>query len=151
MEEGLLAHANPGDQTREQMAHVADLNASMGVMLETTTEVQAHGGPRAKNPGQRLNTLRVAGELGVPFTTGLLIGIGETWRDRAESLLAIRELHERYDHIQEVIIQNVVPNERSSFDQPSVETMRRAVAMARVALPEEVSVRSPRPRARPVN
>jgi FO synthase subunit 1 len=143
LDEGLLPHANPGDQTREQMATVADLNASMGVMLETTAEVQAHGGPRAKNPGQRLATIRTAGELGVPFTTGILVGIGETWRDRAESLLAIRELHERYGHVQEVIVQPVVENERWRGGTPSVETLRRAVAMARVALPESVSVQVP--------
>jgi len=143
LSEGLLPHANPGDQTREQMATVAPVNASMGVMLETTADVRAHSGGRRKTPGQRLNTIEVAGELGIPFTTGILVGIGEDWRDRAESLLAIRELHERYDHVQEVIVQNVVPNERSSFEQPSVETMRRAVAMARVALPAEVSVQVP--------
>ena len=143
LDEGLLPHSNPGDQTREQMATVADVNASMGVMLETTADVDAHAGPRVKNPGQRLNTIRNAGELGVPFTTGLLVGIGEEWRDRAESLLAIRELHERYGHVQEVIVQNVVPNERSSYDRPSVETMRRVVAMARDCLPDEVSVQVP--------
>jgi FO synthase subunit 1 len=143
LEEGLLPHSNPGDQTREQMATVADVNASMGVMLETTADVQAHGGPRSKSPGQRLNTIRVAGELDVPFTTGILVGIGETWRDRAESLLAIRTMHERYDHIQEVIVQNVVPNERWRDDPVPVETMRRVVAMARAALPEDVSVQVP--------
>jgi FO synthase subunit 1 len=143
LDTGLLPHSNPGDQTREQMALVADVNASMGVMLETTADVSAHAGPRVKNPGQRLNTIQNAGELGVPFTTGLLVGIGEGWRDRAESLLAIREMHERYGHVQEVIVQNVVPNERSNFEQPSVETMRRVVAMARDCLPEEVSVQVP--------
>ncbi|WP_436911192.1 7,8-didemethyl-8-hydroxy-5-deazariboflavin synthase subunit CofG [Halosimplex marinum] len=143
IEEGLLPHANPGDQTREQMATVADVNASMGVMLETTADVQAHGGPRAKNPGQRLNTIRTAGELGVPFTTGILVGIGEEWADRAESLLAIRELHDRYDHVQEVIVQPVRENERWTDGSPGVETLRRTVAMARAALPEEVSVQVP--------
>ncbi|MFC7082391.1 7,8-didemethyl-8-hydroxy-5-deazariboflavin synthase subunit CofG [Halorussus caseinilyticus] len=143
LDEGLLPHSNPGDQTREQMEVVADVNASMGVMLETTADVDAHAGPRVKNPGQRLATIRTAGELGVPFTTGILVGIGEDWRDRAESLLAIREMHERYGHVQEVIVQNVVPNERSSYDRPSVETMRRVVAMARACLPEEVSVQVP--------
>ena len=143
LEEGLLPHSNPGDQTREQMETVADVNASMGVMLETTADVRAHSGGRRKTPGQRLNTIRNAGELGVPFTTGILVGIGEDWRDRAESLLAIRELHERYDHVQEVIVQNVVPNERSDFEKPDLETMRRTVAMARAALPEEVSVQVP--------
>jgi len=143
LEEGLLPHANPGDQTREQLATVADVNASMGVMLETTADVQAHGGPRAKNPGQRLHTIRTAGELGVPFTTGILVGIGEDWSDRAESLLAIRELHERYDHIQEVIVQPVRENERWTDGSPDVETLRRVVAMARFALPEAVSVQVP--------
>ena len=140
---GLLPHSNPGDQTREQMALVADVNASMGVMLETTADIAAHAGPRRKNPGQRLDTIRTAGELGVPFTTGILVGIGEGWRDRAESLLAIRDLHERYGHVQEVIVQNVVPNDRSRFEQPSVETMRRVTAMARYALPPSVSVQVP--------
>lgn len=140
---GLLPHSNPGDLTSEQMASLAAVNASMGVMLETTAEVRAHGGPRAKNPGQRLNTIRNAGEQGVLFTTGLLVGIGENWRDRAESLLAIRALHEQYGHIQEVIIQNVVENERWVQGSPSVDTMRRVIAMARYCLPEEVRVQVP--------
>jgi len=143
LEEGLLPHSNPGDQTEEQMAEVADVNASMGVMLETTADVDAHAGPRRKTPRQRLNTIRTAGELNVPFTTGVLVGIGETWRDRAESLLAIRELHERYGHVQEVIVQPVVDNERWSAGSPGLATMRRVVAMARFALPEEVSVQVP--------
>jgi len=143
LEEGLLPHSNPGDQTREQMAAVADLNPSMGVMLETTAEVQAHGGPRAKNPGQRLHTIRTAGELRVPFTTGILVGIGEDWADRAESLLAIREMHERYGHVQEVIVQPVVENERWSGPTPDVDDLRRATAMARAALPADVSVQVP--------
>jgi FO synthase subunit 1 len=143
LDEGLLPHSNPGDQTREQMATVADLNASMGVMLETTAEVQAHGGPRAKKPGQRLNTIRNAGELGMPFTTGILVGIGEDWRNRAESLLAIREMHERYDHIQEIIVQPVVENERWQNGSPDLETLRRVTAMARIAMPETVSIQTP--------
>ena len=143
LEEGLLPHSNPGDQTAEQMAMVADRNASMGVMLETTADVAAHSGPRAKSPGQRLNTLRTAGELGVPFTTGILVGIGETMRDRAESLLAIRALNERYGHIQEVIIQPVVENDRWRNGSPSLETLRRVTAMARFGLPEAISVQVP--------
>ena len=143
LDEGLLPHSNPGDLTQSEFRRLREVNSSMGVMLETTADVDAHAGTRRKTPGQRLNTIRAAGREGVPFTTGLLVGIGEAWRDRAESLLAIAEFHKRYGHIQEVIIQNVVPNERSSFDQPSVETMRRVVAMARVALPESVSVQVP--------
>jgi FO synthase subunit 1 len=143
LEEGLLPHSNPGDLTDDEMERLGGVNASMGVMLETTADVDAHAGGRKKTPGQRLNTIRAAGRAGVPFTTGILVGIGETWRDRAESILAIRALHERHDHVQEVIVQNVVPNERSSFERPSVETMRRVVAMARVGLPEEISVQVP--------
>ncbi|PSQ17654.1 7,8-didemethyl-8-hydroxy-5-deazariboflavin synthase subunit CofG [Halobacteriales archaeon QS_8_69_26] len=143
IEEGLLPHANPGDQTREQMAAVADANASMGVMLETTADVDAHAGPRAKSPGQRLHTIRTAGELGVPFTTGILVGIGERPRDRAESLLAIAELHDRYGHVQEVIVQPVVENERWSGPTPDVDTLRRTVAMARTVLPDSVSLQVP--------
>jgi FO synthase subunit 1 len=140
---GLLPHSNPGDQTREQMELVADVNASMGVMLETTADLQAHGGPRSKEPGQRIATIATAGELGVPFTTGILVGIGETPRDRAESLLAIAELHERYGHVQEIIVQPVVANERWREGSPGLETMRQTTAMARVALPEDVSIQSP--------
>jgi len=143
LEEGLLPHANPGDQTREQMAHVADVNASMGVMLETTAEVDAHAGPRRKSPAQRLHTIRTAGELGVPFTTGILVGIGDEPRDRARSLLAIRALHERYGHVQEVLVQPVVENERWDGGTPDLATLRRATAMARAALPETVSVQVP--------
>jgi 7,8-didemethyl-8-hydroxy-5-deazariboflavin synthase len=143
LEEGLLPHSNPGDQTLEQMETVADLNASMGVMLETTADVSAHGGPRRKEPGQRLRTIENAGKLDVAFTTGILVGIGEDWHDRAESLLAIRELHERYDHVQEVIVQPVVENERWAGGTPDLATMRRVTAMARVALPDEISVQVP--------
>ncbi len=143
LDAGLLPHANPGDQTCEQMETVADVNASMGVMLETTAEVGAHAGPRRKTPAQRLNTIDVAGELGVPFTTGILVGIGEDWHDRAESLLAIRALHERHGHVQEIIVQPVVDNERWQGGSPDLATLRRAVAMARAALPEDISIQVP--------
>ncbi len=143
LEEGLLPHSNPGDLTESRFADLREVNASMGVMLETTADVDAHSGGRRKTPGQRLNTIRAAGRQGVPFTTGILVGIGEGWQDRAESLLAIRDLHERHGHVQEVIVQNVVPNERSDFPKPDRETMRRVVAMARIALPPEVSVQVP--------
>jgi FO synthase subunit 1 len=143
LDEGLLPHSNPGDLREAELDRLAEVNASMGVMLETTADVDAHSGGRRKTPERRLGTIRAAGEASVPFTTGILVGIGETPRDRAASLLAIRELHERYDHVQEVIVQNVVPNERSDFERPSVETMRETVAMARAALPPEVSVQVP--------
>ena len=140
---GLLPHSNPGDLREAELERLAEVNASMGVMLETTADVSAHSGGRKKTPERRLGTIRAAGEARVPFTTGILVGIGESRRDRAESLLAIGELHDRYDHVQEVIVQTVVPNERSDFERPSVETMRETTAMARVALPDEVSVQVP--------
>jgi FO synthase subunit 1 len=143
LEEGLLPHSNPGDQTRAQLATVADVNASMGVMLETTAEVQAHAGPRGKQPAQRLHTLDLAGDLGVPFTTGILVGIGEDWRDRAESLLAIRALHERHGHVQEVIVQPVRANERWRGGTPDLEAVRRVTAMARHVMPDEVAIQVP--------
>jgi FO synthase subunit 1 len=143
LEEGLLPHGNPGDQTREQMAGLADVMASMGVMLETTADLDVHAGSRRKVPGQRLATIRNAGELQIPFTTGILFGIGETWADRAESLLAIADLHERYGHVQEVIVQPVSPNERWDGGRPDVGTMRRVVAMAQRALPADVAVQVP--------
>ncbi|WP_435077491.1 7,8-didemethyl-8-hydroxy-5-deazariboflavin synthase subunit CofG [Halococcus sp. AFM35] len=140
---GILPHSNPGDLRHREMDRLADVNASMGVMLETTADVDAHAGPRKKRPEQRLDTIRAAGEVGIPFTTGILVGIGEDWDDRAESLLAIRALHEEYGHIQEVIVQPVAENERWSGPVPEIETLRRAVAMARHALPEEISVQVP--------
>ncbi len=143
MDYGLVPHSNPGDLTYDEMNRLREVNGSMGVMLETTADVDAHAGPRTKSPAQRLRTLEFAGQLKIPFTTGILVGIGEDWRDRARSLLAIRKLHREYGHIQEVIIQNVVPNQRSSFDGPSVPDLRRVVAMARTLLPEEVGVQSP--------
>jgi len=143
LEEGLLPHSNPGDLTESEIGRLRAVNASMGVMLETTADVDAHAGGRRKTPGQRLNTIRAAGQQGVPFTTGILVGIGETPRDRAESILAIRALHERYGHVQEVIVQPVVENERSSFERPPLSTLRRTVAMARAGLPDPVSVQVP--------
>jgi len=143
LKEGILPHSNPGDLTYDEMEYLSSVNASMGVMLETTATVDAHAGKRQKTPERRLRTIQAAGELAVPFTTGILVGLGETWRDRAESILAIKALHERYGHIQELIVQNVVPNERSEFESPSVETMRRVTAMARYGLPDAIELQVP--------
>jgi FO synthase subunit 1 len=143
LSEGLLPHVNPGDMDRATVERLAPVAASMGAMLETTADVSAHAGERRKEPAERLATVRAAGAAGVPFTTGILVGIGETPRDRAESLLAIAALHREHDHVQEVIVQNVTPNERSDFERPSLDVMRRTVAMARAALPPAVSVQVP--------
>src|SRR6204780_1542706 len=107
----LLPHVNPGVMTREEIASLREVSASQGVMLESTSERLCepggvHFGSPDKKPAVRLETLRLAGELAVPFTTGILIGIGETRAERLDALHAIRELHEKYGHIQEVIVQN---------------------------------------------
>lgn len=143
LEYGLLPHVNPGDQTAAEMQALKPTIASMGAMLETTADVTAHSGHRSKSPAQRLHTIDAAGRLQIPFTTGLLLGIGESWRERAVSLLAIAELHRRHGHIQEVLIQPVVPNNRWQQPSPSVDIVRRTTAMARVALPQEVSIQVP--------
>lgn len=143
LDHGLLPHSNPGLLTEDELRRLREVNASMGLMLETTAEVEAHRGFETKKPGKRLEEIRHAGELGIPFTTGFLVGIGELWRDRAESILAVRELHEEHGHVQEVIVQNVVPNERSDYSRPSTETMERMVAMARAGLPNDVEVQVP--------
>ena len=106
----LLPHANPGLLSAHWIERLRASNPSLGLMLESTSThlPQAHPAGRTpdKLPALRLKTIEDAGRLGVPFTTGILIGIGETMQDRVESLLAIKRLHERYGHIQEVIIQN---------------------------------------------
>src|SRR4051794_8611425 len=108
---GLLPHLNPGVMTREDVRVLRPVSASMGLMLETTSErLSARGGPHFgspdKAPALRLATLAAAGEELVPFTTGILIGLGETRAERLEALHAIRELADRYGHVQEVIVQN---------------------------------------------
>src|SRR5207247_3017725 len=110
-ETGLLPHANPGVMTRGELSALREVSASQGIMLETISDrLSERGGPHHgspdKRPAARLETLRLAGELAIPFTTGILIGIGETRRERIEALLAIRDLHERHGHVQEVIVQN---------------------------------------------
>jgi FO synthase len=110
-ETGLLPHVNPGVMTRAELALLRAVSASQGIMLETTSErLSQKGGPHYgspdKWPQRRLETIRLAGELAIPFTTGILIGIGETRAERIEALEAIRALHDRYGHIQEVIVQN---------------------------------------------
>jgi len=140
---GLLPHTNAGVMAYDEIERLAEVNASMGLMLETTAEVEAHEGYATKKPERRLRAIHDAGRAGVPYTTGILVGVGESWRNRAESLLAIRDAHREHGHVQEVIVQNVVPNERSDYERPSLETVRRTVAMARVALPDVVEVQVP--------
>ena len=140
---GLLPHANPGILTHEELAELREVNASMGLMLENVSaRLMAPGGPHwkcaGKVPEARLATIAYAGEMKVPFTTGLLIGIGETPQERVDSLLAIKELHARHGHIQEVIIQNLRVKEDTAmhgWQEPSVLDMARTIAVARLLLP----------------
>lgn len=140
---GLLPHANPGILSRQELAELREVNASMGLMLENVSpRLMAPGGPHwrcaGKLPAARLDTIACAGEMKVPFTTGLLIGIGETPQERVDSLLAIKELHARYGHIQEVIIQNLRVKEDTAmrgWREPSVLDMARTIAVARLLLP----------------
>lgn len=143
-ETNLLPHPNPGLLSAEWLKRLAKWSPSIGIMLETTsdklmTSGAAHDNAPDKLPAKRLRTIEEAGKLGIPFTTGILIGIGESPEDRVDSLLAIRELHRRYGHIQEVIIQNfrVKPKiPMAHWPEPSREDMLRTVAVARLLMPE---------------
>ena len=147
----LLPHSNPGLMARSDLARLKESNASLGLMLETTsTALLAAGGPHDdavdKWPARRLRTIREAGELKIPFTTGILVGIGESAGDRVESLLAIRELHQRHGHIQEVIIQNFVPKPEipmRDWPAPAPELFARTVAIARLILGPEMNLQAP--------
>ena len=140
----LLPHPNPGLMSAEWIDRLAHVSPSMGLMLETTNESllrpgAAHDNAPDKLPAKRLRTIEEAGRLGVPFTTGLLLGIGESIEDRVDTLLAIRELHERYGHIQEVIVQNFRAKPEIPMrdgPEPSEGEMLRTVAVARLMLPE---------------
>jgi 7,8-didemethyl-8-hydroxy-5-deazariboflavin synthase CofG subunit len=146
----LLPHPNPGLLSAEWIARLARVSPSMGLMLETTNERllrpgAAHDNAPDKAPAKRLRTVEDAGKQGVPFTTGLLIGIGESLADRINTLIAIRELHERYGHIQEVIVQNfrVKPSiPMAQWPEPARGEMLRAVAVARLLLPN-VNIQAP--------
>jgi FO synthase len=150
-ETGLLPHVNPGVLTRADLELLRPVSASMGLMLETTSErLSAKGGPHYgspdKMPARRLETIRLAGELAIPFTTGILIGIGETQEERLEALAAIRELHARYGHIQEVIIQNfrAKPGTKmASAPEPSLEEHVWTIGAAREVLGPEMKVQAP--------
>jgi FO synthase len=148
---GLLPHLNPGVMTRADIEKLRPVSVSMGLMLETAAErLSARGGPHwgspDKRPSVRLGTLEAAGEAAVPFTTGLLIGIGESRRERIEALLAIRALHLRFGHIQEVIIQNfrAKPGTRMAHaPEPSLEEHLWTVAVARLLLGPQMSIQAP--------
>lgn len=113
---GLLPHINPGILDKDELSRLRRWNASMGLMLECATELPAHGESPGKDPKLRLEMIEEAGELKIPFTTGILVGIGESWNDRIESLLKIKELHQKYGHIQEVIVQPFIPKKGTPME-----------------------------------
>lgn len=150
-ETSLLPHVNAGTLSDDELRQLKPVSASMGMMLETTSRALtrkggAHYACPDKVPVQRMRTLERAGVAQVPFTTGLLIGIGESWDDRIEALHAIAEVHALYGHIQEVIIQNFQTKPdiaMADHPEPSLEDMLRTLAAARVILPPEISLQAP--------
>lgn len=150
-ETGLLPHSNPGLLSREEMQLLQPVNASLGTMLESvsprlTAPGEAHHGCPDKLPRLRLEALETAGRLRIPFTTGILIGIGETPAERIDSLFAIREIHEQYGHIQEVIVQNFRSKPDTRFanrPEPSALDVARTAAVARLILGGDIHLQVP--------
>lgn len=146
LEMGLLPHTNAGVLAEEDLRLLAPYNASMGLMLETTARVRAHESSPGKSPELRLEHIAQAGRLKIPFTTGILLGIGESENDRKESLEAIADLHRTYDHIQEVIIQPLDPKPgtpMANAPSPTLDEICETVMMAREVLPESVAIQAP--------
>ncbi|HWH79847.1 MAG TPA: 7,8-didemethyl-8-hydroxy-5-deazariboflavin synthase CofG [Candidatus Binatus sp.] len=150
-ETGLLPHSNPGVMGRGDLQRLKEFNPSMGLMLESVSERlmlagAAHDNAPDKKPAVRLRTLELAGELRIPFTTGILIGIGENWQERIDSLIAIRDLHSRYGHIQEVIVQNfrakpTIP--MRAHPDASKDDMVKTIAIARLILGGDMNIQAP--------
>ena len=151
VETGLLPHINAGNLTRDEMLALRDVSASMGIMLESAStrlceKGMPHYGSPDKDPITRLATLDLAGELRVPFTSGILIGIGETRLERIESLLALRTSHRRYGHLQEVIVQNfrAKPHTKMALaPEPDLEELVWTIAVARLIFGAEMSIQAP--------
>jgi FO synthase len=150
-ETGLLPHANPGLMSERDLHALRDWNVSVGLMLESVSDrLAAPGGPHErapdKRPARRLRTIEAAGRAGIAFTTGILFGIGETPEERVDSLLAIRELHERHGHVQEVIVQNFRAKPRipmAGHAEPTLDDLRRTLAVARLLLGPDMNVQAP--------
>ena len=145
-ETGLLPHANAGALTRDELTSLRAVTASQGMMIESLATLNAHRLAPDKDPARRLETLDAAGRLSIPFTTGILVGIGETRDDRLRALEAIARSHERYGHVQEVIVQNFIPKPGTAMaDDPACDPSEHlwSVAMARLVLPPEVHVQAP--------
>jgi FO synthase len=143
---GLLPHVNAGALYRHELEQLRAVSASQGMMLESLADLPAHRLAPDKDPERRLDTLRFAGELRIPFTTGLLVGIGETRQDRLDTLEAIRASHEEFAHVQEVIIQNFLPKARTAMANepaPSDEEFHWTIAAARLILPDSIHLQAP--------
>ncbi len=144
---GLLPHANAGAISREELALLREVCPSQGMMLESLRDdLAAHRGAPDKVPARRLATLEAAGELAIPFTTGILVGIGETEADRVEALVAIARSHARHGHVQEVIVQNFLPKPGTAMREAPpcpAEDHLRAIALARLLLPSDVRLQAP--------
>lgn len=143
---GFLPHTNAGILKREELLKLKPFNASLGLMLEQAVELECHSESVGKKPELRIKTIREAGRLQIPFTTGILVGIGEKRYDRAYSLEVIADLHREFGHIQEVIVQNFKPKKGTKmekFPEPSVEEMLETVKLARQILPREVAIQIP--------
>jgi FO synthase len=145
-ETGLLPHLNPGVMSWAELQRLKPVAPSMGMMLETTAAIAAHVGSPDKDPAVRLQVLEDAGRHAIPFTTGLLVGIGETLRDRAETVLAIRAAHRRHGHVQEVIVQNFRAKDDTAMrNEPDAdfEEFLATVAVARLLLGPRMRVQAP--------
>jgi FO synthase len=143
---GLLPHANAGALYRNELAQLRTVAPSQGMMLESLADLPAHRLAPDKEAWRRLDTLRFAGELKIPFTTGLLVGIGESRNDRISTLEAIRTAHEEFGHVQEVIIQNFLPKPRTAMaHEPAAtdEEFHWTIAVARLILPDAVHLQAP--------
>lgn len=148
LSKGFLPHTNVGPLTYGEMTRLKQVNVSMGLMVEQVSprfQETVHRHAPSKIPGLRLEQLSWAGELGIPFTTGILLGIGETMDERVESLEAIARIHERWGHIQEVILQPYSAGDRQSWEQESfnLEQLPEVVAIARTLLPQSITVQIP--------
>jgi len=145
-EVGLLPHANAGALGPAELGRLREVAPSQGMMIETLAELDCHRGAPDKAPRRRLATLQAAGELAVPFTTGILVGIGESRQDRIDALEAIAAAHRRYGHVQEVIVQNFRPKPGTAMQATPAcptEEFLEAIALARLILPPEVHLQAP--------
>ena len=150
-ETGLFPHANPGVMSRDELARLRAVSVSQGIMLESASpRLGERGGPHFgspdKDPAVRLETIRQAGELAIPFTSGILIGIGETREERIDSLLALRDLHDRHGHIQEIIVQNFRAKPGTKMaraPEPDLDDLMWTVAMARLIFGPEMNIQAP--------